>query len=68
MLVLKTRIGQVIRLFDKDRNIELGQISRLKPHSTPHEVLLGFDLSPNIQILRDSLLNGKETSNDQKQR
>ena len=65
-MVLKTRIGQTIRLIDQDTNRELGQITRIQP-SHLHEVLLGFEFLPEIQILRDSLLDGKESGNGKKQ-
>lgn len=64
MLILKLNIGKAVRLIDKDKSRDLGEVTRLRPHpNRPGEVLLGFDMLPSIQVLRESLLNGKETEN-----
>ena len=65
MLLLKTSIGSRIHFFDTEQNTDLGNITRLKPHSSrPHEVVLGFDFGPSIKILREKLLTGKDAGHE----
>jgi len=67
VLIIKFNTGQIVRLFDTKNSVELGKITRLKPSpNNPHGVLLGFDFLDSVQILRDSLLNGKETNGNVK--
>ena len=68
MLIIKLKAGARVRLFDKEKSVELGEISRIEPKpNNQGEVLFGFDFPDNIQILRDTLLNGKDTGNDHNQ-
>lgn len=66
VLIIKLKPGSKIRLFDKENSVELGEITRLAPQPNhQHEVLFGFAFPDNIKILRDSLINGKDTNGNQ---
>ena len=66
MLVLGIRTGQSIRLIDRETNQELGIITRIRPRRPDTDkALMGFDFSESIQIIRDTLTDGKETGSGQ---
>ena len=65
MLFLEIRVGESVTMINTVEGSELGKIVRIKPHRTNgNKLLLGFDFPQSIQIVRGSLMAGKEPQDE----